>query len=276
MSALVEKAFEALCSLSQKFRSVEQQVRKGEVSPSQRTALHNQLETLHRSLDVVREEASRAGERATSFFRELNSLEQEFVSLYREIDNRFDEYEIALISKEALQLGSSLSGTKAAQVSLLVDSLSANIHYLFAHRRPSMQQRKVVHLAMKIVDYAKQSLSHVCPKLIAKGKLARILHTLLQEALRTMEQPIGLSEAQLAMDLYEIAELLYEGKKSKARELLSFVKEQLTRAQICRVESADDEDELIQALLEIADGDPCLEFQPAPEGKNILKFGSTQ
>jgi len=217
-----------------------------------RESLHKKLENLQESAEQLRQNALHTQEQA------LDELEKQIISLYRKVEERFEDYEITLISKEALDLGASLESGKMTYVAKLVDELCHNIHFLFAHRRPSMQHRKIVHLVMKLADQAHEILSTQGKTSKEQIKYIHVLRMLLREAVLRAEMAISVDEGELAMDLYEIADLLYRKKENEGRVHLNLIRSKLTNAQQRRLDAAkNDPEEMISILLEIADGDPC-------------------
>lgn len=255
MSHINENIFQDYCKISQDVQKVQQKIASDPVNPHTRKVLFQELETLQDSIDRLRQGAKSTQE-------QFARLESQVISLYREIEDRFEDYEISLISKEALDLGSSLEDGKMVKIAKQVHSLQYNIQFLFEHRRPSLQNRKIVHLAVKLMDYANAALSSKGETPKEQIKLIHLLRMLLQEAILKIGMADDPREQELAMDLYEIADLLYRKEKNEALMRLNLIRSQLSRAQQRRIDAAgNDSEELISILLEVADGDPCLEWE---------------
>ena len=84
---------------------------------------------------------------------------------------------------------------------------------------------------------------------------------LLKEAVARADSLEDPDQAELSMDLYEIAELFYHKREKKGRLRLQLILSRLSPAQQARLASASDYPrEMVKILLEIADGDPCIEW----------------
>lgn len=262
MSHINENIFQDLCKLSIQVQKIQDRVENSPVNPHARKTLHKELETLQSSLDELRQGAQRTGQRAALQFSQFDLMEDQIISLYREIEEQFENYEITLISKEALDLGSSLELGKMVKVAKQLGNLQHNIHFLFEHRRPSLQHRKIVHLAQKLMDYANNALSAKGESSKEQIRLIHLLKMLLQEAVLRAGMAANPQEEQLAMDLFEIIDLFYRKERNEGLLKLNLLRSQFSNAQKKRIDAAQgDIDELISALLEIADGDPCIEWE---------------
>lgn len=254
MSHINENIFQDYCKISQDVQKISQRVANDPVNPHTRKTLFQELETLQDSIEQLRQGAKSTQE-------QFARLESQVISLYREIEDRFEDYEISLISKEALDLGANLEGGKMVKIAKQINSLQHNIIFLFEHRRPSLKNRKIVHLAVKLMDYANAALSLKGETPKEQIKLIHLLRLLLQEAVLRIGMADDPAEQELSMELYEIADLFYRKEKNEALMRLNLIRSQLSRAQQNRLDSVgSDPEELISALLELADGDPCLEW----------------
>lgn len=260
MTQVNENIFQKFCLISQKVQKMELEINQKNVTPEKRYELHMALESLQGSLEKLRQNASEASSLAKGQFAQLEEMDSQIVSLYRDIEDRFEDYEISLISKGAVDLGSSMESGKMAKVTRVVNNLSHNIHFLFQHRKPSLEHRKIIHLALKLVDHAKELLSMKGDVPKEQMRLIHLLTTLLEEALLRTRQKIPLEEAELAMELYEIADLYYHKKIQEGQVRLNLIRSLLTKSQQRRIDQAQSPEEMVQILLEIADGDPCLEW----------------
>lgn len=252
-----ENLLQNFWKLSREVQTMKQKTQGERVDPDTRKALHKEVESLHETFDRLMAGASSVASAARAQFEEV---EGEIVSMYNTIEEKFEEYEVSLISKGAVHLGEDLELGKMETVAKQVKELSHNIHFLFKHRRPSMKNRKVVHLAMKLVDHANDVISSRRVDM-AQLRMIHLLRTLLEEALFQAEETISPEEAELAMELYEIADLLYHKRENEGRLRLKLIAARLTPAQRARLEAAADQPKvLVQILLEIADGDACSEW----------------
>ncbi|NGX39024.1 MAG: hypothetical protein KR126chlam1_00342 [Chlamydiae bacterium] len=254
--------FQDFCLLSQKLQVIRDKVRSEQISPTTREQLHKELESLQSSMELLRQSAMQIASHSQQQFSQMDEMDDSIISLYGEIEDAFEDYEVTLISKTALAIGSLLELGKIGKVAKMIEGLSHNIHFLFNHRRPSLAHRRVIHLAMKLMDHANGILTGKGQSNKEHMHLVHILKILMREALAKAQACIDPEEGALVMQLYEIAELFYERKKKEAHLRLNLIHSQLTPAQQKRLEAAGDSiDELIQILLEIADGDPCTEWE---------------
>ncbi len=261
MSNINENIFQEFCKVSQDVQKLQEKVEKSPVNPHARKMLHKELETIQDTIERLRNGAQQTQARALAQFE---AIETQVISLYREIEERFENYEITLISKGALDLGASLEKGKMFKIAKKITRLEHNIQFLFEHRRPSLQNRKIVQLAVKLMDYAHDALSKKGETSKEQIKLIHVLKMLLQEAVTRMGMIDDPQEQELAMELYEIVDLLYRKETKEGLLKLNLIRSQLSRAQKRRVDAADnDPEQLITILLEIADGDPCLEWELA-------------
>ncbi len=265
MSHINENIFQNFCLLTKKVQKIQNKVDNQNVTPQIRQSLHKELEGIQGSMDLLRKDAMRAQNQAKQQFMQFDEVESQIISLYRVIEERFEEHEISLISKEAMDLGSTLESGKMFKVAKKVSELRHNILFLFKHRRPSMQHRKIVHLALKLSDHAAEVLLTTGETSKEHLKLIQVLKTLLKEAILRGEMYVYPGDGELAMDLYEIADLLYHKRIHEGRVKLDLIYSKLSRAQQRRLDVASDfPKEMVQILLEIADGDPCLGWEEKP------------
>jgi len=259
---LSDNIFQNFCALSQKVQKLENKVKYDPVTNEKRAELHKALDNLQGNVEKLRQNAVDTQNRATQLFSQFEEMESQIISLYRKVEEGFEDYEISLITEEAFELTQSLSSGKMANVAKKVNELKSNVLFLFKHRRPSMQHRKIVHLALKLTDYASEMMQS--PGMLTKKnlQLIQLLKTLLREAVLKADQMEEPGEALLSMDLYEIAELLYQKKVKEGRLRLNLIFSQLSKAQQARLREASDYPrEMVKILLEIADGDPCIQWQ---------------
>jgi len=260
MSNINESIFQDFCKVSQDVLKLKEKVEKKPVNPQARKMLHKDLETIQDTIERLRGSAEQTQTRALAQFE---AIEAQVISLYREIEERFESYEISLISKGALELGASLENGKMFKIAKKINRLQHNIQFLFEHRRPSLQNRKIVQLAIKLMDYAHDALSTKGETSKEQIKLIHLLNMLLQEAMTRIGMADDPREQEVAIELYEIIDMLYRKEINEAMLKLNQLRSQLSRAQKRRIDAAGS-DELISVLLEIADGDPCLEWEISP------------
>lgn len=255
-----EYIFQNFCKLSQDVLKIQEKVDKNPVNPSARKMLHKELETIQEALEKLKQGAEQTQTRA---FKQFDLLEEQVISMYRQIEERFEHYEITLISKGALDLGTSLEKGKMFKIAKKINRLSHNIEFLFEHRRPSLRNRKIVRMAVKLMDYAQDALSKKGETSKEQIKLVHLLKMLLTQAALHIGMADEIQEQELAMELYEVVDLLYRKEINEGLFKLNFLRSQLSRAQKRRIDAAGkDRDLLIAILLEIADGDPCIEYEP--------------
>lgn len=250
--------------ISKTVQTLEEQVKKEPISPSDKKNLHHQLEILQNSLEKLRRKAVDTQKQAHLQF---DAIESQIISLYRKIDEKFDEHEIFLITKEAFVLSNLVGIGKVTRIAKQIHELRHHIHFLFTHKRPCMRHRKIINLILKMTDYAAGTLKGIKTSK-AQVQLIHLLKILIQETLLQVEKEVGIEEGDLAMQLYEIADLIYRQKEKEAKLKLNFVTSHLTSAQQNRLATAEENpEELLSAVLEIADGDPCFEWTILPQKK---------
>ncbi|NGX48232.1 MAG: hypothetical protein K1000chlam3_01622 [Chlamydiae bacterium] len=257
-----DNIFQKFCLLSQKVQKLENQVENERVSPSMRVQMHKQLESLQGSIETLRRNALDAQRQAKQLFMQFEEMENQIISLYRKVEEGFENFEISLITKEAFDLTQSLTKGKMIEIAKKVNELRYNVHFLFKHRRPSMQHRKIVHLALKLSDQADEILQSAGAVSKKNLQLIQLLKVLLKEAVARADSLEDPDQAELAMDLFEIAELFYHKKKKEGFLRLQLIRSLLSPAQQARLDAASDyPKEMVKILLEIADGDPCVEWE---------------
>lgn len=253
-----ENIFQDFCSISKQVQSIQQTVEKKSISPELRVQLHRELEKAQDSLETLRQKAMHTHNQANNQFMQLDEIENQIISLYHGVEEHFEEFEISLISKGALLLGSLLELGNMEKIALKIDTLKQNIHFLFQNRRPSLQHRKIIALALKLAEYADVMRGSPHHKDL---KMVQLFKMLLMEALQKAEIFMDPAEGELAMEIYEIADLLFHQRKNEGLLKLNLIKNKFTKAQNMRIENAkNSEDDLIEALLQIADGDPCIQY----------------
>ena len=251
MSKVNESIFQNFWKISKKVQNLQDQVQNQPVSSQVRETLHKQLESLQGSLELLRQKALQTQKQVIGQFDEMES---QIITLYRKIEEKFEEYEITLISKEAMDLSNSLESGKMLKAAKQVNELRHNIHFLFTHRRPSMQHRKIVNIILKITEHAEGVLTGNSSASKEQVQLIHLLKMLLREAVLQAEKAIDPIEGELSMDLYEIADLLYRKKQNEARFKLNFIRSRLSSAQQARLNAVENNPhELLLALLEITD-----------------------
>lgn len=255
--------FQKFCALSQKVQKIQSRVEKEEVTPLKRIQLHKKLEKLQENFEDLRDSAASTEKQAKQLFSQFEEMESQIITLYRKVEEGFENFEISLISKEAIDLSQSLATGKMLGVAKKINELRHNVHFLFKHRRPSLKNRKIIQLALKLTDHADAIVQKTAKVPKQHLELIQFLRNLLKEATHIAEEMEDPNEGELMMELYEIAEMLYHKKKEKEGRLrLSLIRGKLSRAQNARLDQAMHEPkELIKILLEIANGDPCVEWQ---------------
>jgi len=267
MSNINEDIFQNFCKISQDVQKIEEIIEKNPVNPTARKMLHKDLETIQDKLQQIKQQAEQTQERALAQFE---IIENQVISLYRQIEERFEHYEISLISKGALDLGTSLENGKMFKIAKKINRLSHTIEFLFEHRRPSLKNRKIVQLSIKLRDFAQEALSKKGKTSKEQIRLIHLLKTMLREAIMRIGLNDSLEEQELAMELYEVIDLFYRKEKREGFFKLNLLRSQLTNGQRKRIDAAgDDGEELITILLEIADGDPCIEWD-APKQESVI------
>lgn len=247
-------------TISQQVQQIESRIQGEQVSDQSRVALHKELESLQDGLGALKQNAFSTQQQARLLFSQFDEMEGQIISLYRKVEESFEQYEVSLISKGALKLSDSLLTGKTLEVSKQIDEIKHNIHFLFQHRRPSMQNRKIILLSMKLSEQADATIHTTGHVSKAHMRMVQTLKSLLREAIASEASKATASEMEFAMELYEIAELFLHKKEKEAKVRLSCIKDGLTPAQKKRLEKAKNTPrELVQILLEIADGDPCVE-----------------
>lgn len=267
MSQVQENHFQTFCKLSKKVLKIQSQIQTKEVNHKARVSLHRALESIQEQIEKVQVQAAVASN-SMSQFEQMN---QQVISLYRKIEDRFEEYEISLISKEAFALSKDLQEGRIFKVAKQVEELKHNIEFLFRHTRPTLQHRKIVHLAKQLSDEAEDVLLTQGKSLGEHLQSILKLKTLLQSAVARSNLGFDFEEAELAMELSEIADLFEQGKRGEGRMRLNLIRGRLTRSQKRRLDGAVDlPREMVKILLEIAAGDPCLAWDEKADNESVI------
>lgn len=218
MSIIKENIFENYFKLSQKIQYFEQRLKSEDVTPEARHVLHKELESLQGTLEKLRQTAVETQATSKQFFSQLEETENQVIFLYKEIEEGFENYEISLISKEALELGKGFEKGNMGSIAKKIDSLKHNIQFLFQHRRPSMQHRRIIQLALQLTTSIHEAMQNKENKTQNFQAIA-LIRELLEKALQEANNMIDPEEGEIAMELCEIAEL-YAQKKPEAGKKL--------------------------------------------------------
>lgn len=274
MSIINENTFQYYCTLCQDVQKIQNQIKKEDITPQLRIALHKQLEGLQDSIEIFRQNTLQTQKQMVTQFIQIEEIERQIISLYRVIEERFEEYEINLISKEAMELSQSVESGKMFQIAKQINALRHTIHFLFQHRCPSMKNRKILNLALKLSDHADTVLVSKGKEMQEQLQLIQILKNLLKEALMSAEDCGDTSQEDLAMELYEISDLFQNHRSQEGRLKLNLIRSKLTELQQKRIDASFyNSKEMVEVLSEIADGDPCLEWSAeTSESTNIIHF----
>jgi hypothetical protein len=286
MTDLNPNIFKSFCELNQQLNAVEKEINNKSVSPQARENLHRQVEGIHSQLESLRLSAKATNEIAQSQFDEIDETEKRVVNLYRDIEDRFEEYEVSLIARDALCLSNDLENGEMEKVAKHVDALKYNIQYLLYHRRPSMKNRKIVHLAQEL---AAKAMAIMSGKLsvddATKLHLVLMLRQLLNESLELGEMRPAEYDLGLAEELFEVAGLYYRREREEGRQKLKRVIHHLTEEEKAAFLTAVSTEERVRILLRasqrLAGGfsdeiDPDEVFR-SQEGKaEIIPFAAAQ
>jgi len=259
MSQIDETVFQNFCLISQKVQEIQKTTEEERITPDLRVELHQELEKAQVSLESLRNGAAK-----TIFVlgqsNPMDAVEKQIVSLYRIVEEGFEKHQITDISEQALDLSHQFEKGEVGHLAQKVDQLKHNIQFIYTTRCPSMKNRKVIDLAKKMVEHSNEILS-------TKGKVSteqlqrfQLLRGLLREALNQIETFADPMDAEIAMEMCEIANLFRKRKKGEALLQLQFLKPRLSNSQIDQIEAAsDDAEELAHLLMELAGGNPDLD-----------------
>lgn len=209
----VDSIFSNFCNISQKLQSFKEQLQNSKVSNETRHSCHRELEKIQAQSGEMLRTAQAAGSAVAGQFAAMN---QEIVSTYREIEDRFEDYEVSLIAKDALDLGSLMEKGSVRQLASIVDRLKGRIQFLYKERRPSLQNNKIIQLASQL---AQQAIVPAAKRAkLYSLQLIQLLRAMIEETMERAEQLMFPEEAELIMELYAIADLyshhyVKEGKK---------------------------------------------------------------
>lgn len=245
--------FKSFCELSQQLQSVEGEIKSKSVSPQARENLHRQVEGIQSQLESLRLSAKATKEIAQSQFDEIDETEKRVVGLYRDIEDRFEEYEVSLIAREALCLSNDLENGEMVKVAKHVDALKYNIQYLLYHRRPSMKNRKIVYLAQEL---AAKALAIMSGKLsvdeATKLHVILMLRQLLNESLERAEIRPAEFDLGLAEEIFEVAGLYYRRQRDEGRLKLNALMHLLTEEEKDAFLNANSTEERVRILLRVS------------------------
>jgi len=248
-----ENTFKDFCSISKQVQAVQHKVDQEEINPELRVQLHEDLEKAQDSLEDLRGPAINTEGPASQF----EEMERQIISLYRGIEEKFEETEISHISQKALDIPNLLTAGKVSILAQKVDQLKHNIEFLFAERRPSLKNRKIVQLAQKMVEHTDKTLAKGGK--VSKADLQRfqLLQTLLREAIYEVELMADPECAELAMELCEVSDLFKQRKQGEAEMRLQMLRSRLSPSQLKQIDGCkNDPEKLSQLLLAFAGMDP--------------------
>lgn len=244
----VDSIFSNFCNVSKRLQTFKTQLQNSKVSNETRLKCHRELEQIQTLSGEVLQTAQAAGSAVAG---QLAAMNQEIISTYSEIENRFEDYEVSLIAKDALDLGTLLEKGQMTQVAAAVDKLKGRIQFLSENRRPSLQSNKIIHLANKMAQQA--ILPHAERAKLYSLKLVQMLRSMIEETMTQTEELLFPEEAELIMELYEIADLFAHHHLNDARRRLRPLLDCLPKhAQKCMDEL--DSEKCAQLLIDIAQG----------------------
>jgi hypothetical protein len=129
-----------------------------------------------------------------------------------------------------------------------------------------------VNLAVKLSEAAENFVT-------TKGKSFRKHLAFIQKLRSRLQEVIGMNnvvlnpeQEELAMELYEIADLFRKKRYGEGRMLLHSIRSKLGRAQKRKLDAAADiPREMVKILIEIAEGDPCItEWDHRDETESVI------
>lgn len=220
-----EDVFINYFKLSQKIQSFEQRLKSEEITPNARLIFHKELDTFHGSFDCLKQSALDVQTNAKQLFYQLEEMENQIIYLYRDIEERFEYHEISCISTKALELAKNFQDEDVVLTAKKINFLKHKISFLFKHRRPSMQHRKIIYLSLQLVN----AINKTTQGKKNFGQVAIVLE-LLKKALAEANVVINPQEAEISIELCEIAELYAQKKEkeghSKLKEIRYFLNEE--------------------------------------------------
>lgn len=218
----MDSVFNNYCNISQKLQSFKEQLQSSKLSNETRLTCHRELEMIQTQSEEVLQTAQATGSAVAG---QLAAMNQEIVSMYGEIENRFEDYAVTLIAQDALDLGALLEKGLMNQVAAVVDRLKGRIQFLYKERRPSLQSNKIIQLAAQM---AEQAIAPVAKRAkLYSMQLIQLLRAMIQETMERAQQLMFPEEAELVIELYAIADLyshhhVEEGKK-RLRAILNLL-----------------------------------------------------
>lgn len=243
----LESIFSDYCKVSQKVQLFETKLKSEDVSSEMRPALHTELEEIHTELESTLKMAEGTNSTVAS---QLAKMNDQIVSLYGQIEDRFENYEVSLIAREALDLGALLEQGQMTRVAAMADKLKGHIQFLFSQRRPSLQNHKIIDIAEKLANQA--SAPQGTRGKLYSIQLIGILKILIEEAIERTERVLFPDEAELALELYEVADLFSHHYEADAlHRLRQFLHRLPERAEKC-LEQGLSAEARAQILMEIA------------------------
>lgn len=221
----IDSIFKDYCNISKELQAFKIQLNNSKISDEARKKYHSELEEIQAQSGAVLQTAQAAGSAVAGQLAQMN---QEIISTYREIDDCFENTQVSLIAQDALNLGSLLEKGQMAQVAKIVDRLKGRIQFLSANRRPSLQNNKIIQLAVKLTEQAIVPASGRAK--LYSLQLIALLKAMIQETMQRAEQLLFPEEAELVMELYAIADLYshhYVGQGNKRlKAILAFLPKQ--------------------------------------------------
>jgi hypothetical protein len=211
----VENTFKDYWSISQSINRFETDLKTTSVDAQERQSLHRQLDTIYEALEALQAEAAKTNAVVLPL---LAQIQQQLIGLYGKVEEFFENHSVSSIAGGALQLSSLLATGKMDKATQFATYLKEQIKNFSSQRLPSLHNRRILALAEKLSNQA-QDPQESKAKLYCL-QLTHLLKTLVEENLEKVRSFLYPEEAELAIELYEIAELYGEYQEQKGWQKL--------------------------------------------------------
>jgi hypothetical protein len=269
----VENTHKDYWAAAQRINSFEMNIKTTAVGSEERQKLHGELDAIYEEIEAMQTGAMKTNGVVLPL---LAQMREQIISLYGKVEEFFENHSVSCIAQEALHLSLLLTRGETAKAALLSARLKGKIQSFTDERLPSLHNRKILALAQKLSREAEEPEEGRTR--IYHLQLTQLLKTLVEENLEKTRAFLYPEEAELAMELYEVAELYSRHEEQQAWQKLRTLLYKLPSLQVSQFSQRDLSPQEKAALLtqmadEITLGSEKL--SPSPEQADSWRFVGT-
>lgn len=271
---LSNNLFSNFCSISKKVQEMQTKITSTPIDSKERYEMHKELETLQDALIRLREEANFTQKQANLQFSQMEEVEKQIITLYRVIEERFEAHKITLISTEALEIGNFVEAGKMVKVAKRIATMKYNIEFLYKQRKPSIKNRTIVNLALKMADHATALVENRQGISNDQIRCVYFLKDMLHRLMQLSEEMMDPAQAELAMEFHAVADLFLEKRGGEGRLRLDLLRSRLSKGQRRLIDAVKNcPKRLVQMLRDLADDLPFIQLeQPEKQRAEIIQL----